>query len=390
MDIGNETTATTTTTTTTATTIATTAFPFTYNPFRYTWTNVHKFDQCGPAFTELKKEYNRLDRELNDITRLISNYDRYYQTVEELYLNTSINVNAIEGHRRCSAEVDEAKEVLDTYETIAELAVNMTRSDSIAEAYSYAIQIPPLLKMTNALFPYGKVRGIDDNVTQKCEWLRQMNQKIRDENHGIEQEFENLEELTSNTERLFRTISMLFKTLNNEFSNKIIIFTRKGQEYLDQKITKSKLSQKFASIHFLKYRENVGDLTDDIQQLIKDYNEELTLAMEKLKEIYKKVLAFSVPVINSYNVYQLNLVTNATRMINDTILHNITNGLQINLKENMAALITETYKRLKQPFTEMKTNLLDPVDDMLEQINDLDELLTEYKMSTKMNTNFFM
>ena len=111
--------------------------------------------------------------------------------------------------------------------------------------------------------------------------------------------------------------------------------------------------------------------------------------MEKLKEIYKKELGFSVPVLNNYNVYQLNLVKNAIQ-INETILQNITKGLQNNLEENMAALITETYKRLKQPFTEMKTNLLDPVDDMLEQINDLDELLTEYKMSTKMNTHFFM
>ena len=217
-----------------------------------------------------------------------------------------------------------------------------------------------------------------------------MNQKMKEETQRIEQEFEKLEELTSNTERPFSSLALFFKSLNNELSNKISIFTRKGKEYLDQKIAKSKLSQEFASINFLKYRENVGDITDDLPQFIKDYNEELTLGMEKLKEIYKKVLGFRVPVINNYNVYQLNLVKNATRMINDTILQNITNGLQNNLEENMVALITETYKRLMQPFIEMKTNVLDPVDDMLEQINDLGYLLMEYKMSTKMNTNFFM
>ena len=304
-------------------------------------------------------------------------------------MNTSINVNGIEEHRRCSDALNEAKEVLDIYETIAELAVNMTRSDSITEAYSYVIQIPSLLKMTNLLFTNEKVREIDSNVTQKCQWLRQINEKISDENQRIEQEFEKLEELTSNTECLFRSMALLFKSLNNELSNKISMFTRKGKEYLDQKITKSKLSKEFASIHFLKYRQIVGDITDDLQELIKDYNEELTLGMEALKEIYKKVLGFNVPVINNYNVYQLNLVTNAIQ-INDTILQNITSELLNNRKENMAPLITETYKRLKQPFTEMKTNLLDPVHEILEQMNDLDELLTEYKMSTKMNTHFFM
>ena len=259
-------------------------------------------------------------------------------------------------------------EVFDIYETIAELAANMTSSDSIAEAYSYVIQIPPLLKMTNALFTNEKVREIDGNMTQKCEWLNQANEKISVDYSGIGKEFDKLEELTSNTEHIFKSMALLFSTMNNELGNKIIIFTRKGKEYLDQKITKSKLSKEFASINFLKYRQIVGDITDDLQYLIKDYNEEITIGMEKVKEIYQKVLGFSVPVINNYNVYQLNLVRNATQ-INDTILQDITNGLQNNLKENMAALITETYKRLKQPFTEMKTNLLDPVHDILEQIN---------------------
>ena len=185
-------------------------------------------------------------------------------------MNTSINVNDIEDHRRCSDILNEAMEVLDTYEAIAELAVNMTRSGSFAEAYSYAIQIPPLLKMTNVLFTYAKVREIDDNVTQKCEWLSKINEKISDENQRIEQEFEKLQELTSNSERLFRSMTLLFKTLNNELSNKISMFTRKGKEYLDQKITKSKLSQEFASTHFLKYREHVGDIPDDLSQFIKD------------------------------------------------------------------------------------------------------------------------
>ena len=125
------------------------------------------------------------------------------------------------------------------------------------------------------------------------------------------------------------------------------------------------------------------------KEVIKEYHEELIPGMEKLKEIYIRRLGFSYPVINNYNVYQLNLVKNATR-INDTILQDIAEGLQNNLDENMAALITETYKRLKQPFTEMKTNLLDPVDDMLEKINVLGIFLAEYRMSTMMNSNFFM
>ena len=388
VDSGNETTTTTTTTTTTIAPIPLLPIP---NPNFLSWMNVQMVSQCGPAFTDLKQKYYWTHYIWIEVTRSTATVNSYYQRVEELYSHTSINVNAIEEHRECSDALDQAMEVLDTSETIAELALNMTSSDTITEAYSYAIQIPPLLQMINVLFRSTnadeKLKEIDRNVTQKCEWLREINERKEDD--GIRQELEKLDELKSNTERQFKSVALFFNNLNNELSNKISIFTRKGQEYLDQRITKLKFSQEFASTHFLTYRENVAVLTDHLQLVIKDYMEELTLTAEKQKEIYKKIFEIGVPVINNYNVYQLNLVKNATE-INDSTLQNITNGLQNNLEENMAALITETYKRLVQPFTEMKTNLLDPVDDILEQINDLEELLAEYRMSTKMNTHFFM
>ena len=109
--------------------------------------------------------------------------------------------------------------------------------------------------------------------------------------------------------------------------------------YLDKNIDKLKLSQEFASALFLKYRENVADLTYDLQQLVKSFKGEMALGMEKLKDIYNMYFKFKLPVINNYNVYQLNLVRNATD-INDTILQNITNGLQTNLEDNMMDLIT--------------------------------------------------
>ena len=256
--------------------------------------DVGYFIQCASDFTNLKGSITwRLDSIPSEITRSTSEFNSYYERVEELYSNTSINVNAIEEHRECSDVLDEAMDVVGIYETIADLAVNITRSDTITEAYPYAIQISSLLKMANVLFTKEKVKEIDNNATQKCKWLRQLKYKNKhvDEDE-YEQDFLKLDELTINTERLYRSVTPLFKSLNNELSNKISIFTRKGQEYLDQRITKSKLAQEFASKHFLKYREKVGDLTDDLQPLIKDYNEELTVTMEKLKEIYKKIFGF--------------------------------------------------------------------------------------------------
>ena len=382
-EFGNETTATTSTTPTTrATTLSI------YNSM-YPWTNVHNFKQCSPAFNFLKGISYQLERTLRGVEGSASILNRYHQTIAELYSNTSIDVNALVEHGGCSDALDEGVEVLDVYQMIAGLAVNMTTSDSLVEAYSYAIQIPPLFKMAEISFTDEKVKAIDRNVYQKCDWLSKRATDVRAEYQRMDGEFEELAQLTSNTGRLFKIMTVLFNDLNKKIRHKITIFTGKGQKYLDEKITKSKLSQEFASTHFLIYRENVADLRINLQQLIKEYNKELNLGMEKLKDIYKKVFGFNLPVINNHNVYQLNIVRNSTQ-INDTTLQGITNGLHNNLEEKMAALITETYARLEQPFIEMKTNLLDPIGDMLEQINDLDEVLTEYIMSTKMNTHFFM
>ena len=323
------------------------------------------------------------------MNRLAQDFERYHQNINELYANTTANVTGIEEHRRCTDAIDKAMEVLGVYQMITELAVNMTISDTMPKAYTYAIQIPPLFVTTKKSFTDQQLREIDRNVTRKCEWLYQKRYTTEDQYRGLDEEFDNLEDMTSNINRLVKTVAPLFDNLNNELCCKMSIFTGTGQEYLDGRITKLKLSHKFASTLFLKYRENVADLKHEMEEFVKEYKEEMTNAMEKLKDYYRKILDLELPVINNYNVYQLNLVRNAT-LINDTILQYFTNGLQSKLEENMAALITETYERLIKPFTEMKTNLLDPVDDMLEQINDLDELLTEYKMSTKMNTHFFM
>ena len=342
-------------------------------------------EQCGPEFTKLKQNY-RLDSAFSPLKYRISKMNGYHHRIKELYSNTSIDVDTVEEHRECSDALNKTMEILHVYQKIAELALNFTKSNTFTEAYSYVIQIAPLYKMTKVSFTEEILSVINENVQQNCNWLASLRWELQDR---LIEEFDKLEEVTGNIRHLFKAMTSLFDSLNNELSHKISTFTGKGEDYVNKKINKSQLSQEFASTLFLKYRENVADFTHDLEEVIKEYHEELILGMEKLKEIYTKRLGFSYPVINNYNVYQLNLVKNATQ-INDTILQDIIEGLQNNLEENMAALITETYQRLMQPFTEMKTNLLDPIDDMLEKISVLGIFLAEYRMSTMMNTNFFM
>ena len=56
----------------------------------------------------------------------------------------------------------------------------------------------------------------------------------------------------------------------------------------------------------------------------------------------------------------------------------------------MVALVTETYQSLKAPIEELDATVVDPVENILRQINTLNEDLKTYKETIKMNTEFFM
>ena len=289
--------------TATATTRATTRVTTTRNP--NSWTNVNMLSQCHSAFNELKEKSDLPEFTLIDIQWFLSQYNNYHLTIEKIFLNTSVNVSEIEEHRGCSHAINEAMEVLDVYQTIAELGVHMTNSDTLIEAFSYAIQIPPIFKMTNLLFTDEHLRAIDNSILRECAWLYDRSRQIPVQ--CSPEEFERLKKLTADIDPLLKPMIPLLHGLNDERKHKITIFTGKGQDYLDQKITKSKLSHEFASAHFLIYRENVGDLTRNLEEAIKEYNKEMILRMNMLKDVYKTYFNIGLPVINNYNVYQLNL-----------------------------------------------------------------------------------
>ena len=74
------------------------------------------------------------------------------------------------------------------------------------------------------------------------------------------------------------------------------------------------------------------------------------------------------------------------KQLNDSRMQEIVDNLQFDIEGNLIELIKETYNRLMNPtdgFTE-------PVNDVIEKIQNLAEDLKEYKAETKMNTDFFM
>ena len=223
---------------------------------------MNELEQCGPEFTKLKQSYD-LDFVFTEVKGIISKLNGYHPRIKELYSNTSIDVNSVEEHRECSDALNKTMEILHVYQKIAELALNLTKSDTLNDAYSYVIQIGPLYKITKVSFTEEILWAINKNVLQNCNWLSSLRWELQDR---LIEEFDKLEEVTRNIHRLFKAMTPLFNSLNNELSHKISTFTGKGQDYLNQKINKSQLSQEFASTLFLKYRENVADFSHDLER----------------------------------------------------------------------------------------------------------------------------
>ena len=115
----------------------------------------------------------------------------------------------------------------------------------------------------------------------------------------------------------------------------------------------------------------------------------MTVGLGKMRRAYTGLFKLKLPVMNSYNIHQLQLVQRAAEM-NDTLLQAVVNNIESNVDDAMYALVAETYERLTTPIGEMENTVADPVDDLLSQIGKLDESLNDYKESTKMNTEFFM
>ena len=114
----------------------------------------------------------------------------------------------------------------------------------------------------------------------------------------------------------------------------------------------------------------------------------MTLAKENQLEIYSVLVSLKLPVLNTHNVYELELVKQSNAL-NDSRLQEIVDSLGSNVTY-LPELIAECYNRLIESMEELINGLVKPFEDMLEKMDELRNDLEIYRTSTKMDTDFFM
>ena len=127
----------------------------------------------------------------------------------------------------------------------------------------------------------------------------------------------------------------------------------------------------------------------DTQQRIKLYLTDMTVGQQKMNFAYKEIFNLKLPLLNNYNIHQLELVKAAANT-NESVYEEIISSTDKDAEDKILAIVAETYERLIEPVVNLRTTLTDRVADVLPRIENLSRDLAQYEKSAQMNTEFFM
>ena len=106
---------------------------------------------ADPHFDDLVEKYKWFENPLEWYKRSGENIKTYHNNLNTIFENTTIDISSIESHRKCREFSDESTDILELFTIILELSTNLTKSKTLEEAYSYAVQIPPFYKRRNKI-----------------------------------------------------------------------------------------------------------------------------------------------------------------------------------------------------------------------------------------------
>ena len=139
---------------------------------------------------------------------------------------------------------------------------------------------------------------------------------------------------------------------------------------------------------FIQETDTLYEYCHELNGHIKEFSSEINCFGDNLLLVFKELLQLRIPIINTYNIHQLEVVQEAAAL-NDARMHEITDNLKTNVS-NILDLVTESVSRILKSVTDLKQTITQPIEEVLEIIEDLEMSLRLYQASLKMNTEFFM
>ena len=356
---------------------------------KQSWARLNDPSKCNTVFKHMKGNITdghwiEYDMKYVRDNAIEKKYANYYESIETVYGNTTFNVSGVDQHNECLAQEANYTFIDNLLILMFKLAVNVTNSDTYDEAYSYAVQIPPLYRQ-RLNYDKTKFREQQYDLQETCGWMRRYADETSKATDKFRRDFEKVKDERDAAVRQINNLKSYFSTLYHYVMEKVKPTIDMGMGYINKNLTKVELAEEFVTPYFTKAVQDIADINADIMGVTKDYIEEMEKGRDKLVGTYSALFELKLPVVNYYIIHKLHMI-NAAAQIKDSRFQELTEGLKTNLKDNLEEMVKEIYNRLINP----TINFTVPVLGIIEQIENLAADLKAYKKSATMSTKFFM
>ena len=275
-----------------------------------------------------------------------------------------------------------------TAEEVKQIGLNMTDQVNITEAYFlHSSWQTDTKKSENIVLKYDNFYSMIGANYYSSRWyitiFTEQNDLFHEADAGLYSSGLNIRE----TKKQFEKMADNYKNLYKNYTENIIPVVAKIQDYLLGKITKKKLHRLLEESTFL-----FDDLFD-VNAILNDNVNDLIKLVEYLKEntvkAYEQIVKFKVPILNTHSVYELKMVQLAED-VDDGSMQEMVESLKYSLDPGLTRLTHLTFQRILETVTEVRDEIVQPIEDFIEEIKGFSNSLVEYERSTIMNIEFFM
>ena len=312
----------------------------------FSWLNINDRQDCPAAFNDLKQYLNNwqelhLDlKKVKEWWAIEKEYATYKENIAAIFANSTVNVHQIENHNKCLSFEEEYTTLDRIVISMTEITVEIYDVNSYDEAYNSAKLLPPLYRQ-RLEYNASKFQEMYDYINEVCWWINYDGDDIWEKTEQAMAELTKAKDERNVARRYITVIQDYFSILYKSIFEDINPVVYLAQDYLKDIITKIDLADEFQNRTFTKNIETVAGINKELLDIARDYTSAMIKGREKLLCFYKVLLDLKLPILNSDNVQELELITKA-KDLNDPLLQGLFNSLEDNLRGNILYLVEET------------------------------------------------
>ena len=360
--------------------------PYEMDMESWTWILVNHRNDCEALFDEFKNG--------NQVLADVSNFDylkgvsNYKENIEAVFANRSLDYVSRINYHQCQNKIQDAIDLFKPKIEIVELGVNAVTVTNLEEALNDTLKILELF--TEFFKPSSQFEHKAQEIDLICnQWISEFANEDLDETSRIHRDFVDAKDLKETAAQYLGELNRTIGAMQRQFFSEISPVVDTTQQYLDGNATKGNLVESFKTIAFVRSLEIIDGINTDLSAAVRNYDSSLRQSKDKLRKGYQNLLRLTLPILNKYNVYELEIVK-AAAAVDDTEMYDLVQSLESDLENQMTLLVELIYERLSLPVRELRLSIVSKVDAVLAQITTMKENLDAYEATTIMNTDFYM